>query len=125
MIRKHSFMVIRGMAFLVLTGSLLQAKVYTLYSPDKRIEVAVSVTDRVLYSIVYDSKNLINPSATSMTINDNVVLGKGLLKVEFAEQRSADEKILPPVKEKRAVITDRWNEITLHFRGNYGLVFRA
>jgi len=125
MIRKHSFMVIRGMAFLVLTGSLLQAKVYTLYSPDKRIEVAVSVTDRVLYSIVYDSKNLINPSAISMTINDNVVLGKGLLKVEFAEQRSADEKILPPVKEKRAVITDRWNEITLHFRGNYGLVFRA
>jgi alpha-glucosidase len=125
MIRKHSFMVIRGMAFLVLTGSLLQAKVYTLYSPDKRIEVTVSVTDRVLYSIVYDSKNLINPSAISMTINDNVVLGKGLLKVEFVEQRSADEKILPPVKEKRAVITDRWNEITLHFRGNYGLVFRA
>ena len=125
MIRKHSFMVIRGMAFLVLTGSLLQAKVYTLYSPDKRIEVTVSVTDRVLYSIVYDSKNLINPSAISMTINDNVVLGKGLLKVEFVGQRSADEKILPPVKEKRAVIPDRWNEITLHFRGNYGLVFRA
>jgi alpha-glucosidase len=125
MIRKHSFMVIRGMAFLVLTGSLLQAKVYTLYSPDKRIEVTVSVTDRILYSIVYDSKNLINPSAISMIINDNVVLGKGLLKVEFVEQRSADEKILPPVKEKRAVISDRWNEITLHFRGNYGLVFRA
>ena len=125
MIRKHSFMVIRCMAFLVLTGSLLQAKVYTLYSPDKRIEVTVSVTDRVLYSIVYDSKNLINPSAISMTINDNVVLGKGLLKVEFVGQRSADEKILPPVKEKRAVIPDRWNEITLHFRGNYGLVFRA
>jgi alpha-glucosidase len=125
MIGKRSLIVIPGMAFLVLTGSLLQAKVTTLYSPDKRIEVTVSVTDRVLYSIVYDSKNLINPSAISMTINDNVVLGKGLLKVEFVEQRSADEKILPPVKEKRAVIPDRWNEITLHFRGNYGLVFRA
>jgi len=125
MIRKYSLIVVLGMVFIVLTGSLLQAKVYTLYSPDKRIEVTVSVTDRVLYSIVYDSKNLINPSAISMTINDNVALGKGPLKVEFAEQRSADEKILPPVKEKRAVITDRWNEITLRFRGNYRIVFRA
>ncbi|TRZ88265.1 glycoside hydrolase family 97 protein, partial [bacterium] len=125
MIRKHSLIVVLGMAFIVLTGSLLQAKVYTLYSPDKRIEVTVSVTDRVLYSVIWDTKKLLEPSAVSMTINDNVVLGKGLLKVEFAEQRSADEKILPPVKEKRAVITDRWNEITLRFRGNYRLVFRA
>jgi len=125
MIRKHSLIVVLGMAFIVLTGSLLQAKVYTLYSPDKRIEVTVSVTDRVLYSVIWDTKKLLEPSAVSMTINDNVVLGKGLLKVEFAEQRSADEKILPPVKEKRAVINDRWNEITLRFRGNYRLVFRA
>lgn len=125
MIGKRSLIVVPGMAFLVLTGSLLQAKVYTLYSPDKRIEVAVSVTNRVLYSVIWDSNKLLDPSAISMTINDNVVLGQGLLKVEFIEQRSADEKILPPVKEKRAVIPDRWNEITLHFRGNYGLVFRA
>jgi alpha-glucosidase len=125
MIGKRSLIVIPGMAFLVLTGSLLQAKVYTLYSPDKRIEVAVSVTNRVLYSVIWDSQKLLDPSAISMTINDNVVLGQGLLKVEFIEQISTDEKILPPVKEKRAVIPDRWNEITLHFRGNYGLVFRA
>ena len=125
MIGKRSLIVIPGMAFLVLTGSLLQAKVTTLYSPDKRIEVAVSVTNRVLYSVIWDSNKLLDPSAISMTINDNVILGQGLLKVEFIEQRSADEKILPPVKEKRAVIPDRWNEITLHFRGNYGLVFRA
>ncbi|MCJ7644385.1 MAG: glycoside hydrolase family 97 catalytic domain-containing protein, partial [Candidatus Aminicenantes bacterium] len=125
MIGKRSLIVIPGMAFLVLTGSLLQAKVYTLYSPDKRIEVAVSVTNRVLYSVIWDSQKLLDPSAISMTINDNVVLGQGLLKVEFIEQISTDKKILPPVKEKRAVIPDRWNEITLHFRGNYGLVFRA
>jgi len=125
MIRKHSLIIILGMAFIVLTGSLLQAKVYTLYSPDKKIEVAVSVTDRVLYSVICDSKKLIDPSAISMTINDNVVLGKGLLKVEFVERRSADDKIIPVVKEKRAVITDRFNEITLRFRGNYRLVFRA
>jgi alpha-glucosidase len=125
MIRKHSRIVILGMAFIVLTGSLLQAKVYTLYSPDKRIEVSVSVTDKVLYSVICDSKKIIDPSVISMTINDNVVLGKGLLKVEFDERRSADDKITPIVKEKRAVITDRFNEISLRFRGNYRLVFRA
>jgi len=125
MITRHARIVVLGMAFIVLAGSLLQAKVYTLFSPDKRIEVAVSVTDKILYSVIYDSRKLIDPSVISMTINDNVVLGKGLLKVEFVEQRSADDEIVPVVKEKRAVITDRFNEITLRLRGNYRLIFRA
>ncbi len=125
MIRKHLPIVVLGMVFIVLTGSLLQAKVYTLYSPDKKIEVSVSVTDRILYSVIYDSRKLIEPSAISLTINDNVVLGQGLLKVEFVEQRSADDKIIPVVKEKRAMIADKFNEIALRFRGNYRLIFRA
>ena len=73
MIRKHSRIVILGMAFIVLTGSLLQAKVYTLYSPDKRIEVSVSVTDKVLYSVICDSKKIIDPSVISMTITNAVI----------------------------------------------------
>jgi len=99
-------------------------KAFSVFSPDKRIECRIEISDRVSYSVYFQSKEILSPSPVSLTINDNVVLGKGAV-LSSAQPRSVDEKIFPPVKMKRAVVADRFRELTLNFRGNYGMKFRV
>lgn len=112
------------LAALCFAGSPLAGKTYTLVSPGRKVQVNIDVGPRVSYSVTYGSSAVLAPSFISMTINDNVILGRATV-VERVEPRSVDEIILPPVRVKRALIPDRYSELTIRIRGNYGLCFRA
>ncbi len=112
------------LAAFCLAGSPLAGKTYTLVSPGRKVRVNIDVGPRVSYSIAYGSNTVLTPSFISMTINDNVILGRATV-VERAESRSVDETIRPPVRVKRALVPDRYSELTIRIRGNYGLCFRA
>lgn len=112
-------------AALFFSGSgLLQAGEYKVSSPGGKITINVRTGDRIYYSVEAGGREMIGPSAISMTVNDTTVLGLNP-KGTRESRRSVDEKIFPPVKEKKAVIIDRYNELTLRFKGGYGLIFRA
>jgi len=110
--------------FLAGAGTPLFAKTQELYSPDKNIKVIIKIDRVVSYSVFCDGKEILSPSPVSLTIGGSGVLG---LEPRLAgvKRRTVNDKIIPPVKEKRAVITDRFNEAVLTFKGNGGLVFRA
>lgn len=93
-------------------------------SPGNKIEVRISLKNQITYSVYFNSTEIISDSPISMTINDNVILGKRLI-LENATRTKGEEKIIPPVKEKRSVINDRYNQLNLKFRGNYGVIFRV
>ncbi len=112
------------LAALCFAGSPLAGKTYSLVSPGGKVRVSIDVGPRVSYSVTYGSTRVLAPSFISMTINDNVVLGRSTV-VERVEPRSVDETIRPPVAVKRAVIPDTYSELTIRLRGNYGLCFRA
>ncbi len=112
------------LAALCLAGGPLAGKTYTLVSPGRKVQVTIDVGARVSYSVAYRSSTVLAPSFISMTINDNVVLGRSTV-VERVEPRSVDEAIQPSVRTKRAVVPDRYSELTVRIRGNYGLCFRA
>ncbi len=109
---------------LCLAGSPLAGKTYTLVSPGQKVRVTIEAGKRVSYSVTYGSSPVLAPSFLSMTINDNVVLGRSTV-VERVEPRSVDETILPSVRIKRALVPDRYSELTIRIRGNYGICFRA
>ncbi|OGD19721.1 MAG: hypothetical protein A2Y69_06790 [Candidatus Aminicenantes bacterium RBG_13_59_9] len=111
-------------ALLFLLHPALSAKIYETASPGGKVRVAVSVADRIFYLVFVGGERVVSASAISMTIDDGVVLGKDPRLVKVS-RRSVDAQIIPPVKEKRAVIPDCFNEMTLRFRGGYRLVFRA
>lgn len=113
-----------GVALLFFLHPALSARIYEVASPRGKVRVAVSVADRVFYMVFVGGQRVLSASAVSMTIDGGVVLGKDP-RVVRVERRSVDASIVPPVKEKRAVITDRFNEMTLRFRGGYRLIFRA
>ena len=101
----------------------LQAKKYILESPDKQIRVTVDIGEKIFYSVSWKNIQIMSPSSISMTIDDNQVLGYKP-KVIKDVTNIIDEKIYPPVKEKRREIIDRYNELEFSFSGKWGLIFR-
>ena len=100
------------------------AKTYDLKSPDGKIAVRVDVgADAVSYSISRDGKELIAPSPLSLTLADGRVLGRKA-SVRKASAKSVDEIIEAPFY-KRSAVEDRYNSLTLTFKGDYGIDFRA
>ena len=65
------------------------AKEYVLFSPDKTVELRVAVGPSVTYSIKYEGRLLVVPSAVSMTLEGGVVLGKDA-QVRDEKRRSAN-----------------------------------
>lgn len=115
-----AFATLAGLA----AGPALAARDYTVVSPEKKLIVTVSIGERVLYSVAYAGRTVLAPSPVAMTLADGTVWGKAP-QVRGAAPRRADEKLLPPVREKRAVVRDRYNELVLDMKGDWGLVFRA
>ncbi|MDD8031578.1 MAG: glycoside hydrolase family 97 protein [Acidobacteriota bacterium] len=122
----HRLPLIIGLTLVICSGSWLwgQRRNLSVTSPDNRVEVRVELRGQITYSVYYDSKQVISPSPISMTINDNVILGRNPV-LENATKTSNEEKINPPVKEKRAVVIDKYNQLNLKFRGNFGVIFRV
>lgn len=101
-------------------------KSFELFSPDLKIKVVVGTDPELTYSVYCDDQKVILPSPIAMTLSGKgeVILGKKSHLLSH-KTRSVDEKITPVVQEKRAVVINRFNEIRLNFKGNYGLIFRA
>jgi alpha-glucosidase len=110
--------------FIILNQMGISADDFEIFSPDKNITLKVKINQRILYSVYHRSREILAPSPISMTIKDRGKLGTepSLSKIT---QRSVDQEIKPVIQEKRAVIEDKFNEITLHFENSFDLIFRV
>jgi len=97
---------------------------YEVVSPDKNLLLKIDIEQKILYSVGYKSKQLIKPSPISLTLSGNRILGANPQVLEV-KRRSVDEQIIPPVRIKSKIIADKFNEISIKFKGGYGLVCRA
>jgi alpha-glucosidase len=97
-------------------------KNYELSSPGNKLKITVSMGDKVSWSAQFNGAQIIAPSDISMQL-DNETLGK-----------SASVTIEPQIKMSRSfeafnyhkkTITDNYTQLTLNFKGNYGITFRA
>jgi len=111
------------LTFLLLAASLAAQPNYTLRSPNGRIEIKVTAGDRLRYSVLLQGKTLMQDSTLSLNI-DQKVLGVSP-KVVANKERSVDQSIEPPVRQKIAKIREHYNELRLDLDGNYAAVFRA
>jgi alpha-glucosidase len=102
----------------------LPADSYEVLSPDQKIKLRIEIDREILYSVFFESREILRPSPVAMTVKDIGSLGIDST-LEGIERRSVDEEIRPVVREKREVIRNHFNEITLNFRNNFSLVFRV
>jgi alpha-glucosidase len=98
-------------------------KTYIVKSPDGHISFTMNVGDAINWSVKHDNTEVITPSEVSMTLENGEILGKNV-KVEKTKTLTVNDIIQTPIY-KKASVTDNYNQLTLTFKGDYGLIVRA
>jgi alpha-glucosidase len=114
------------MLSLCFSASVLVAqttKNYHIKSPDGKIDLNVTTSDKIKWSVKHEATEIITPSAISMTLLGGEVLGN-LVIVKSTKTASADQYFNTPIYKKDKV-HDKYNQLTINFKGNYSLIFRA
>lgn len=111
-------------ALLFQCGQAALAKDYLLASPDSKNVIKVSVGPDLRWSVSRENKILINPSPIKMSLLNGPVLGDSpvLLRTRKSSVNSMITAVVP-VRNKQ--ISEKYNELSLIFKGSYSLVFRA
>ncbi len=109
--------------FLFISISNARSTSLSLLSPNGKNKILIDLEKNLKYSLSSEGIEILKPSSISMTLENDEVLGNNprLLK---KSQRSVDETINTRLYKKKNVV-DRFNELTLYFKGEYGIVFRA
>ena len=109
--------------FPLVASTLLSANSQLLKSPDGRLEITIRTGQEGLaYSLSDEGRILISESPISVTLSDGTKWdGKG--RLSGVTRRSSDQTLASDIY-RRALIRDKYNEMTLKYRG-YSLVVRA
>jgi len=96
---KKKSILLLSLLFLFGLSQNVDAEEYTLYSPDKKIELKITIDGSISYSVAFNKKPILSPSAISLTLENEAVLGKDP-KVWKTNNRMINEKIYPVVPQK-------------------------
>jgi alpha-glucosidase len=96
---------------------------HRLTSPDGRIEVRIATDERILYDVLLGGEPLLSGATLSIDI-DHVTLGLAP-GVKAVTPTSVDREVEPAVRQKRARLRERYNQLRLELDGDYAVTFRA
>lgn len=116
---KKTFLLI---IILISIKSLAQQQLQLL-SPDKTIKVNIQ-TNPLSYSVNIDDQPIINTSMIDMQLSNGNALSKDL-KIKSSKTKSVNETIVAQIPVSRKKIPDNYNELTLAFKNNFSVIFRA
>jgi len=103
---------------------LVGQKQFTLHSPDQKIVMNISVNQTdITYSVLHNGDIMIDKSPISMNVTGGTSFGINP-RLSKSSVKNIDEKIYPPVYKKKE-IENKYNELTIQFKGDYGLICRA
>lgn len=96
---------------------------YDVSSPNGDIKISVRLEDKIYYDIYCNEELLLKDNSLGMQTTDRV-LGEfpKLTKKKITTQK---ETLTPVVPLKYASINNEYNQLTMNFKGNYAVEFRA
>lgn len=98
-------------------------KPLTVKSPNGKLNIEVSTTNKVQWSVKLGKQIILEPSNISLHLENQGILGEKA-QVASSKVESVSTKIDAHFY-KKDVIDDVYNQLTINFKGNYSLVFRA
>lgn len=108
---------------LLLLSLSAQAKEYSISSPDANIVLKVNVADQLSWSADYKNQPVLSKVVIGMTLTGRELGQSSKLKAKSVEKIS--QEIRPVVAHKDAVVKDECNQLTLKFKDQFNVVFRA
>ena len=103
--------------------SIAQTKSVTVTSPDGKIEMALETGSEIRWSVKHEKTEVIKPSAISLTLDKGVVLGANP-QISSIKRATVNSSFSTPFYKKSKVL-DHYNQVTVQFKGDYGLILRA
>ncbi|WP_406844265.1 glycoside hydrolase family 97 protein [Flavobacterium soyae] len=110
--------------FLLLNLSFSQKKQdFVLNSPNGKIDIRITVNDKISWTISHEKDLILAPSDMSMTLDENIVLGKNSVVVN-SKKESSDSSFETPLYKKKTV-KNKYNQLTINFRNDFSIEFRV
>ena len=98
-------------------------KQYQVTSPNGKTKATITVGEQITYAVSQENTSIIAPSTISMQIENGTGFGMGS-RVRDAKTITVNQSILSPIY-KRSRIEDHYNEMTIRFKENFSMIFRA
>ncbi|WP_298647007.1 glycoside hydrolase family 97 protein [uncultured Proteiniphilum sp.] len=108
--------------FCCMSGYSHAQKQFSVSSPDNKLKVNITVDQAISYTLTHENDLLIDTSPISMTLASGEVWGEKA-RVQNSKTNKKSGTISSPFS-KSATIKEEYNELTIHFRGDWGLTFR-
>lgn len=115
--------IVAALAVCGIAAGGVNAKEYTLSSPDGHIRLTVDTGKRLAWSLMHDSTKVIAPSPISLSLSDGKVLGASP-RVKKVSTRKVDTSFATPFY-KKSEVKDVYNELTLRLSNGLSVIFRA
>jgi alpha-glucosidase len=113
-----------AVSLLLLSTAAFAADSKTLSSPDGTIKVTVTATGKLSYQITYGEKIILLPSAIDLQLANGLTVS-GKIAFKRTSYKTVRNSIISPVPEKRRVIPDIYNELTIRLNVPVSIVFRV
>jgi alpha-glucosidase len=110
------------LSVLVFSFGASAQKKFEIKSPNGILKIEIAVDKTIDYSMSHENDILLHPSSISLETNQGI-FGQNA-KIEKTETLSVSQSIASPFY-KRETIQDNYNELTLKFKENFNLIFRA
>ena len=111
------------LAVCAVLGVEAKPTVKTIASPDGKLVVTVTVADDIRWSVEADGRIVLAPSQIAMQISDSETWGEAP-RLRKAVVGKIDETVEAPLY-KKAEVEDKCTTLTLQFKGDYAVEFRA
>lgn len=95
----------------------------TLSSPNEKLSTTITVGEQLTYDITCDGRQILNASPISMTLDNGQVWGVNA-RLSKTTRKSVNQTIPSPFY-RFSEMQDCYNEVTIRFKGNYTVEFRA
>lgn len=115
--------IVAALAVCGIAAGVVNAKEYTLSSPDGHLRLTVDAGKRLTWSLMHDSTKVIAPSPISLSLSDGKVLGASP-RVKKVSTRKVDTSFATPFY-KKSEVKDVYNELTLRLSNGLSVIFRA
>ncbi len=98
-------------------------KKFALLSPDGKIELSITVGDKISYSVLSSNTELLSNCHLGLRLG-NDQLGHKPVIIQTKRDRS-EEFIKPYIPLKKSSVKNSYNSLLMNFKGDYSVEFRA
>lgn len=117
---KKTLLLLTALCFII--GAQAQ-KTFKLSSPDGKLATTITVGDALTYDITLNGQQILAPSALSMKLTTGEQWG---VKPRLASNKKGSiNRSIPSPFYRDASLQEQANTLTLNFKGNYSVEFRA